>query len=185
MKLFQQSITFFLLALSLAISSTVFAKVINFDDLPSTGDPITGLYNGFTWNNVFTDGNYTAATISGHNVAFNGYGDPASFSSTNPFQLNDLYVSMATLSGITHFEGYVGNTLTFHSDIAAQTTSATHAIFNWSGLNKVVFYSTGPFANSSLLDNINVTTPVPEPETYALLGLGLIALFSTRKRRSN
>lgn len=31
---------------------------------------------------------------------------------------------------------------------------------------------------------VNITAPVPEPETYALMGLGLIGLFASRRRKA-
>lgn len=46
-------------------------------------------------------------------------------------------------------------------------------------------YSGNRFRNGPLLDNVTVTTAVPEPENYAMMlaGPGLIGLIARRRRQ--
>jgi PEP-CTERM putative exosortase interaction domain len=45
-----------------------------------------------------------------------------------------------------------------------------------------------PTANRDMMTRnptINISTPVPEPETYALIGLGLTGLWIARRRKQS
>ncbi|MBM5570281.1 MULTISPECIES: hypothetical protein [Deefgea] len=88
-----------------AASSIASATVITFDELISdTSNQISISYQGFNWDNVYalngTVGGYESTgyghgVVSGNNVAYNGYGSPASFSSNTAFTLNDLFITKA------------------------------------------------------------------------------------------
>jgi hypothetical protein len=56
----------------------------------------------------------------------------------------------------------------------------------FSGTRYLRFAAWGYDNQGMLLDNVSVTTPVPEPETYAMMlaGLGIIGLMARRRRIS-
>ena len=73
----------------LALGSNANALVINFDSLVGSEVLITKGYSGLNWSNFYylrgsdyTNTGYAAGVVSSPNIAFNAFGDPASFSST-------------------------------------------------------------------------------------------------------
>jgi opacity protein-like surface antigen len=183
-----------LFAVCATLSSHALAEVITFDDINTANGyvQISNGYHGFDWNNFYVipsnyypSSGYDFGTVSAPNVAFNASANPASFSSVTAFSLNSVEVTKAWDAGITRFDGYVGNTLTYSMDVTSSTTAPTSAVFNWSGLNKVVM-SDGNSTNHTAIDNLSVTA-VPEPETYALMlaGLGLMGAMARRRNKKN
>ena len=183
---------------ALAASAAANANtVINFDDLTAGrwGTEIQNGYSGLNWSNFYIlNGNsfdsssgYGTGTVSAPNVAFNGAGNPASFSSATAFNLATIDVTKAWASGITHFDGYVGNILTYSMNVSSTTAGPTLATFNWNGLNKVTM-SDGNSTHQTAIDNLtlgNVVAAVPEPETYAMLLAGLGLMGAITRRRQN
>lgn len=181
------------LAVASALSVSVSANAnttITFDDLTSGYFvQINNGYSGFNWDNFYAtsgSGNpstgYYTGIVSSPNVAFNGFGNPSSFYSETAFNLISMEVTKAWYEGITHFDGYVGNTITYSMDVFSTTAGPKLATFNWNGLNKLTM-SDGNGTNQTVIDNLTVAA-VPEAETYSmmLLGLGMLGFMARRRK---
>src|SRR5450759_2874870 len=106
----------------LRVVTNAATTLITFDDLSGSLAVPVG-YNGLTWNNFYClDGvnysgagsGYNAGVVSPSNVAYNGYGNPASISSAGSFNLLSAYLTAAWTSNL-HVEvmGYAGDTLNY------------------------------------------------------------------------
>ncbi|BAN34336.1 hypothetical protein SCD_n00488 [Sulfuricella denitrificans skB26] len=177
--------------------STAQAATITFDNLDTSSGSYAQLQNGyagFNWDNFWAvDGlnyydpndptaiGYTTGVVSPNNVAFNGFADPASFSSTTIFSLESAYVTKARDAGLTHFDGYNGASLLYSMDVYSTTTAPTFVTFNWAGLDKVVM-SDGDGTAHTAIDDITVNS-VPVPAAAWLLGSGLLGLIGVARRK--
>lgn len=187
---FAATVLFGLGSISLAHASTT----ITFDDLPTatTEAEIADGYSGFNWDNfyiltptssIYSSSGFVNGLVSATNVAFNAWAEPAAFSSTSAFTFVSAYVTKGWETGVTHFDGYVGNTLTYSVDVSSTKDAPTLATFNWVGVTKVVV-SDANKTGQSVVDNITVAA-VPEPETYAMLlaGLGMVGAVARRRKQ--
>lgn len=176
------------------VSASASATLITFDDIVADpyGSPIANGYAGLDWDNFYalpglgaytTSPGYGNAVVSQLNTAFNGFANPATFSSSTGFSLMSLYVTKAWNDGTTHFDGYVNNVLTYSMDVYSTTAGPTYVTFSgWNNLSKVVM-SDGDGSAQSAVDNISINA-VPEPETYAMLVAGLAMLgFAARRKQ--
>lgn len=95
---------------------------------------------------------------------------------------------MANSFGVTEFTGYVGDTLTYQTDVISGMNVPTLVTFNWTGVNSIVMKS-WQASNASIYENITVNAAeasrVPEPgsTTMLLSGLGIM-VFIARRRKS-
>jgi hypothetical protein len=138
---------------TLALTSNANALLINFDDLTAE---IPSGYQGYTWNNFsylngpaygITPSGYFTGVISANNVAFNGGGDPAYLMNSNAFNLTSGYFTGAWNNGlqltVTGFTDALGTIQKYSSVYTLQTTSPSKITFNWTGIRRVLFSSSG------------------------------------------
>ncbi len=155
--------------------STPYASAGNGDYLVDTGVEISNVVDGFGTLD-FSGDEFVISFAHGGNfspTAFNGFAISDVSASINPFTSFSL-VSNTAVSGtpILSFD-------------------ANHLYVNWAGLNfnrgELVFSvsSLAPLPNSHPVTSFSRTiSPVPEPDTYALLlvGLGLVGYSARRKQ---
>jgi hypothetical protein len=197
-----------MLAAVLLTACAAFAnELLTFDDINATGFPVAAIpdgYQGFNWTNfgvvnapafVPVSG-FDAGLISPPNVAFNGVGAPANFSSATAFALTSGYFTGAWNDGLNiMIEGFNGATLEDSTTIVVSSTAPTLETFNWTNLTEVTFDAFGGTKNVNYvgsgtefaLDNLDlngITSSVPEPSTIVLLTAGLAACVGLRVRRT-
>ena len=185
-----------LLAL-MSATSIANATVIGFDDITYVnGDPapVSNGYEGFNWNNFWSsratyDATYARGLVSGNNVGFMiSATSVSSFSSATPFTFNSVNIAKMYYDGLTHFDGYVGDTLAYSTDVFAARGVTTVATFDWTGLTRVDI-SVADGSERVVFDNLTVNeaaSAVPEPASISLLalGLGLAGFAGKRKRKA-
>ena len=183
---------------------------VTFDDrLPNI---ILGPYDGLYWENFYVGNIYTLPSPSGYqhaavslpNIAYNGGGTLASMLSYLPeappsqiptFTLNSGYFTAAWNNGLLlTVTGYDQSTQLFQEFATLNTSGPSFLTFDWTGLTRVDFVSTGgtPHYNFNAtqfaMDNVTINGPVissvtPEPASLTLLVTGLLGVFGAARRK--
>jgi hypothetical protein len=180
-----------------SLASTAGATVIGFDDVNYlNGDPaaLANGYQGFDWNNFWSsragyNPQFAGGLVSGDNIGFMiSAGSVSSFSSAAPFTFNGVNIAKMYYNGLTHFEGYAGNTLVYSQDVFAARGATSYAAFNWTGLTRVDI-SVRDGSERIVFDNLTVNeqvSNVPEPASISLVlaGLGLAGLAGKRRKQA-
>jgi hypothetical protein len=192
----------FIASLAMGMNSAQAGYIdIGFDDLAATGSdalPVPAGYQGFAWSNFYylttatyflNPSGYLNGTFSPPNVGFNGFAEPASFSLSHPFTLYGVYLTAAWNDGLSvTVNGYsdaAGTMLADTQTFTANTEGPMLAALNWSGIEDVLFTTSGGVHNPALPGNgthvaiddieLNVST-VPLPAALPLFGVGLLGL---------
>jgi len=147
-------------------------------------------YKGLQWDNFYTQPaawnpgtGYETGLVSGTQVGFTGCCEPGSFGiEKGEFKLLSLNVTASWNNDSIHIFGYIGDKSMYYTKINATTTGPTLLELNWDHLTKVVFVENWDNA-PIVVEDIRILA-VPEPETYAmmLVGLGLVGAVARRRK---
>ena len=129
--------------------------VITFEDLPGGLLPVPNGYHGFNWNYVaavdgslpeYNNSGYDNGRVSGVNVAYNEYGDPASTLtiSGDPFTFIGAYFTGAWNNGLSiKVDGYNNGVLQNTSTFTVNTFGPIFMALNYANVDELQFQSFG------------------------------------------
>jgi len=131
--------------------SSGLGQLVTFDDLSGSGLPVPIGYGGLTWSNFsyligadHPNSGYPAGTVSPPNAAYNPYGTPASIISTGLVNFVSAFLTAAWNDNLqVQVKGYSGATLVYSNSYTLSATAPTLINFNYLGVNKVDFISSG------------------------------------------
>jgi hypothetical protein len=199
---------FALLVVALAASvGQARAGTLTFDTLaPKKSQPpvIPNGYGGFNWSNFFfVDGStkapsgYTNGTVSPANVAYNGFGNPASMGTTGAlFNFVGAYLTGAWRDGLNievqSFAGGLGGKKLYDTNVTVNSDAAHFYAFNYLGVDTLNFiasggvnpgYPDGDGTQFAMDDFVSRPAATPEPASVLLAGIGVTALGGSWLRR--
>jgi hypothetical protein len=191
-------------ALVSGVAAQAEAETLFFDDLPTDGsvNAIPNGYGGLDWSNFYafnpaafgyTGTGYNNGVVSTPNVAYDGYGDPATISSATLFTLVSGDFTGAWNNGLHILvQGYNGASLVDSVSFVVNVNGPMMETFDWTGLTSVVFTPSGgaafpPIAGQGsgehfALDNLTINL-VPEPAAWALMLAGFAGLGAALRAR--
>ncbi|XZG70825.1 PEP-CTERM sorting domain-containing protein [Chitinibacteraceae bacterium HSL-7] len=164
---------------------------ISFDNVPGavagSSNNALGSYAGFDWDNTYVlsrdthvGSGYDRGAVSGNWVGYTAWTNPSAFSSDHAFNFYAGYFTAAWQTSLdVVVKGFRNGVELYSQTINVTDARAQAYAFNFFGVDRVSFTPNGSHV---AFDNLQVA-PVPEPETYALMGLGLLGLAAARRRK--
>jgi hypothetical protein len=198
-----KTLTIACVVLSVATPS-VQAQLITFDDLPVNGACgaafITNGYQGLDWSNFSwlagtdcsANNGYINGTVSRPHVAFNAFGNPASFSRATTFAWSG-YLTAAWRNAVdVTITGMLGTTTVYTDAFQLGIAGPTLKTYGLA-VDQVIISASGGINPGGLggdgtqiaFDDVNVVTAgvVPEPGTVVLFATGLVVIAGAARRR--
>ena len=135
------------------VTNQAAATTLTFDDLPAAGNgsSVPNGYGGFTWSNFYylnasnyaPVSGYAHGTVSGPNVAYNGYGMTAAVSGTT-FNFVGAYLTGAWNDDLSvTVVAYDHGVLVDQQTVVVDTDAPTWFEFDFMGITDLVFSSSG------------------------------------------
>lgn len=185
-----------------AVPAQAATSSVNFDDIPVPDyELLADGYAGFHWDNwgvtvghndIVAGSGYEAVARDSRNVAYNAAGNLATFSRDQAFTLQSFDLAAAWNDGVNvTVTGRLGDTVVGTRSFQLSTHAPTTFNFGWTvdSVSMVGFGGTsagysGNYAGTQLaFDNLTVSSPVPEPQTYVMLALGLVGIMVFKRSR--
>jgi hypothetical protein len=184
------------------LGTNAFANTITFTGRSTDGDPLPATFDGFSWSQVSTVSCGVAGGLTGYCFGQNP-GDTgnivAYLTLTPPAPGSTGSITWIPETDAPYFKLLSADLAAFKSggEIVVEGTgilgsfsqvfnagvSRIQADFGWDGLTQVTIRSTRN-DNPWVLDNFKYeVSAVPEPSTWAMMGLGLLGLAAVRLRR--
>jgi len=175
------------------------ATVLTFDDISSANSGVIGDgYGGLGWDDMgYIKGSYRPGsgyengTVSGDYVAFNRFARVATVSDSI-FDFQGAYLTAAWNNDLNiEVKGFKDDNEVYSQTVTVDIDSPTWFDFDFLGIDSLQFRSYGGVHAEQLaghgehfaMDDFTFSTPVPEPSTVILLGLGLVGIAGVRRQR--
>ncbi|MBI2253754.1 MAG: hypothetical protein HYU58_03960 [Proteobacteria bacterium] len=193
----------FLLASAAIFPFAATAATLDFESVGTPGAQVEvpDGYGDLNWTNFYVlDGaerypqypgnGYDNGASSGQYVAFNGFANPASLSSSSTFDFISASLTAAFNEGLKlDIAGYRNGAQLYATTVTLSTALYATLLFNWSGIDQLTFKSYGGVpvfgvsGHQFALDDLTVVQ-TPIPPALPLLATGLVGLgFAARRRR--